>query len=118
MNSQNISRNATLSSADFGRLGIIAFKFLVNRNGLDVFLRWYKAERLQCGMDLSVKVMECVQFLLYRGLRKKRLTIRKSNDCLIAFYAIEFSMPLVHLGTDFELISKHSKLKTWNSKSG
>jgi predicted nucleic acid-binding protein len=54
---------------------------------------------------------------LYRGLRKKGLTIRKSNDCLIAFYAIEFSTPLVHLDSDFELISKHSKLKTWNSQS-
>jgi len=54
---------------------------------------------------------------LYRGLRKKGLTIRKSNDCLIAFYAIEFSTPLVHLDSDFDLISKHSKLKTWNSQS-
>ncbi len=52
---------------------------------------------------------------LYRGLRKKGLTIRKSNDCLIAFYAIGFSTPLVHLDSDFELISKHSKLKTWHS---
>jgi predicted nucleic acid-binding protein len=52
---------------------------------------------------------------LYRGLRKKGVTIRKSNDCLIAFYAIEFSIPLVHLDSDFELISKHSKLKTWRT---
>jgi predicted nucleic acid-binding protein len=50
---------------------------------------------------------------LYRGLRRKGVTIRKSNDCLIAFYAIEFSIPLVHLDSDFDLISKHSKLKTW-----
>lgn len=54
---------------------------------------------------------------LYRGLRKKGGTIRKSNDCLIAFYAIEFSTPLVHLDSDFELVSKHSKLKTWHPKS-
>jgi predicted nucleic acid-binding protein len=51
---------------------------------------------------------------LYRGLRKKGVTIRKSNDCLIAFYAIEFSTSLVHLDSDFELIGKHSKLKTWS----
>ena len=50
---------------------------------------------------------------LYRSLRKKGLTIRKSNDCLIAFYAIEFSTPLVHSDSDFELISKHTKLRTW-----
>ncbi len=54
---------------------------------------------------------------LYRGLRKKGLTIRKSNDCLIAFYAIEFSTPLAHLDSDFELICKHSKLKTWHPQS-
>jgi predicted nucleic acid-binding protein len=51
---------------------------------------------------------------LCRSLRKKGLTIRKSNDCLIAFYAIELSTSLVHLDSDFELISKHSKLKTWS----
>jgi predicted nucleic acid-binding protein len=51
---------------------------------------------------------------LYRSLRKRGLTIRKSNDCLIAFYAIEFSTPLVHADTDFDLISKHSKLKTYS----
>lgn len=50
---------------------------------------------------------------LYRLLRKKGLTIRKSNDCLIAFHAIFSSIPLVHSDKDFEIISKHSKLKTW-----
>ena len=54
---------------------------------------------------------------LYRSLRKKGLTIRKSNDCLIAFYAIEFSITLVHSDSDFVLISKHTKLKTWKPRS-
>jgi predicted nucleic acid-binding protein len=54
---------------------------------------------------------------LYRSLRKKGLTIRKSNDCLIAFYAIEFSTPLVHSDSDFDLISKHTKLMTWKPRS-
>ncbi|HTQ26569.1 MAG TPA: PIN domain nuclease [Puia sp.] len=54
---------------------------------------------------------------LYRGLRKKGVTIRKSNDCLIAFYAIGFSTPLVHTDSDFELISKHSKLRTWQTST-
>jgi predicted nucleic acid-binding protein len=53
---------------------------------------------------------------LYRGLRKKGVTIRKSNDCLIAFYAIEFSTTLAHKDSDFERISKHSKLKTWQTR--
>jgi predicted nucleic acid-binding protein len=54
---------------------------------------------------------------LYRSLRKKGLTIRKSNDCLIAFYAIEFSIALVHSDSDFDLISRHTKLKTWKPRS-
>ncbi|HEY4111444.1 type II toxin-antitoxin system VapC family toxin [Puia sp.] len=52
---------------------------------------------------------------LYRSLRNKGLTIRKSNDCLIAFYAIEFSIPLAHADADFDIIGKHTKLKTWKS---
>jgi predicted nucleic acid-binding protein len=52
---------------------------------------------------------------LYRSLRKKGLTIRKSNDCLIAFHAIEFSVPLVHSDSDFDVIGKHSKLKIWKA---
>ena len=52
---------------------------------------------------------------LYRSLRKKGMTVRKSNDCMIAYYALEFNIPLVHRDSDFELISKHSRLKTWKS---
>lgn len=48
---------------------------------------------------------------LYRSLRKSGATIRKSNDCLIAFYAIYFKIPILHNDNDFKLISKHSKLK-------
>ena len=54
---------------------------------------------------------------LCRALRKKGVTIGKSNDCLIAFYAIEFSTPLVHSDVDFDLISQHTKLKTWSPRS-
>lgn len=49
---------------------------------------------------------------LYRMLRKKGLTIRKSNDCLIAWYAIASSTTLVHSDNDFDIISGHSKLRT------
>jgi predicted nucleic acid-binding protein len=54
---------------------------------------------------------------LYRKLRQKGVTIRKSNDCLIAWYAITFNRPLVHLDRDFDMISKHSKLKTWKARA-
>ena len=50
---------------------------------------------------------------LYRSLRKKGVTIRKANDCLIACYAIHFSLELCHNHSDFDLISENSSLKIW-----
>ena len=50
---------------------------------------------------------------LYFDLRKKGVTIRKSNDCLIAQVAIEHDTLLVHLDSDFDLISKNSPLRTF-----
>lgn len=47
---------------------------------------------------------------LYRTLRKKGVTIRKSNDCLIAYYAISFSVPIVHSDRDFDQIAWNSQL--------
>ncbi len=47
---------------------------------------------------------------LYRSLRKKGTTIRKSNDCLIAYYAIWFAVPIVHSDRDFGKIAQHSTL--------
>ena len=48
---------------------------------------------------------------LYRTLRKRGVTIRKSNDCAIAFYAIRNNIPLLHNDADFNRIGKHAKLK-------
>jgi predicted nucleic acid-binding protein len=50
---------------------------------------------------------------LYRSLRKKGVTIRKSNDCMIAYYAITSAITLVHTDGDFDLISQHTDLKVW-----
>ena len=47
---------------------------------------------------------------LYRSLRQQGITIRKSNDCLIAYYAIWFSVPLIHADRDFDQIAKGSDL--------
>jgi predicted nucleic acid-binding protein len=50
---------------------------------------------------------------LYRTLRKKGITIRKPNDCLIAVYAVHFDLPLCHNDSDFDLIATHTDLKIW-----
>lgn len=41
---------------------------------------------------------------LYRTLRKKGITIRKSNDCLIAQYALNYSLKILHNDRDFDMI--------------
>lgn len=50
---------------------------------------------------------------IYRSLRKKGVTIRKPNDCLIAWYAIHHDLTLVHNDVDFDLIAQHTPLKTY-----
>jgi predicted nucleic acid-binding protein len=54
---------------------------------------------------------------LYRHLRKKGITIRKSIDCLIASYAIITDMYLLHNDSDFTQIAGESKLKIFNKAS-
>lgn len=48
---------------------------------------------------------------LYFDLKKKGITIRKSNDCLIAQIAIANDCLLVHNDSDFELIASGSSLR-------
>jgi predicted nucleic acid-binding protein len=48
---------------------------------------------------------------IYRALRKKGITIRKSIDCLISSYAIIGKMYLLHKDSDFTEIAKEFKLK-------
>jgi len=46
---------------------------------------------------------------IYRALRKKGITIRKSNDCLIAWYALKNSLEIIHHDRDFDTILKNRK---------
>lgn len=41
---------------------------------------------------------------IYRKLRKTGVTIRKSNDCLIAYYAIKYSLKILQNDRDFDAI--------------
>lgn len=47
---------------------------------------------------------------IYRSLKQKGCTPRKSIDCLIAATAIENKMPLLHQDKDFLPIAKHCGL--------
>lgn len=48
---------------------------------------------------------------LYRELRKKGITLRKSNDCLIAFFCLHFKIPILHKDKDFDKIGRFTALK-------
>ncbi len=52
---------------------------------------------------------------LYRDLRRKGVTIRKANDCLIAHYALLADITLLHNDSDFDLIARQSALKAVRS---
>jgi len=57
-------------------------------------------------MDVTDTAIE-----IYRKLRKSGITIRKSNDCLIASYALLGNLYLLHKDRDFEEMTKGIKLK-------
>ena len=51
---------------------------------------------------------------IYFSLRKKGITVRKSNDCLIAWFAIKFNVPIWHQDRDFDSIATLENLKIYN----
>ncbi|WP_020604135.1 type II toxin-antitoxin system VapC family toxin [Spirosoma spitsbergense] len=60
-------------------------------------------------LDAVEAAIEAAQ--LYRTLRKKGVTIRKPNDCLIAHYALFYDLPVLHNDIDFEQIARHTALR-------
>jgi len=48
---------------------------------------------------------------IYRALRKKGITVRKSNDCIIAATALEYQCDLLHNDKDFTAISRYYSLR-------
>ncbi len=58
--------------------------------------------------EFSVKAAE-----LFRHLRRKGVTIRKANDCLIAALCIHFDCPLFHKDKDFDNIAKYTSLNIY-----
>jgi predicted nucleic acid-binding protein len=43
---------------------------------------------------------------IYRNLRKKGITIRKGNDCLIAWYGIKNDLEIIHCDRDYDMINQ------------
>jgi predicted nucleic acid-binding protein len=47
----------------------------------------------------------------YRKLRRKRATVRKTTDCIIATWCIENQVPLLHCDKDFHPFHDHLRLE-------
>lgn len=48
---------------------------------------------------------------LYRTLRKSGITIRKSNDCLIAAFAQQYDLAVLHADRDFSIMAKQGVIR-------
>jgi predicted nucleic acid-binding protein len=48
---------------------------------------------------------------IYRKLRLRGITVRKTIDCMIAAVAVEYKAPLLHNDRDFDPIAKYCGLK-------
>lgn len=71
-----------------------------------------KDDLLACTMLLLDPVESAIEAAsLFRFLRKKGITIRKPNDCLIAHYAIFYTIPVLHNDVDFDQIARHTALR-------
>lgn len=70
----------------------------------------FKALRI---LQLEATEVAVAAARLYRTLRKKGVTIREPNDCLIAIYALHFDLELCHNDIDFDHIAAHTDLKIW-----
>ena len=59
-------------------------------------------------LDTTIALKSAANF---RTLRKKRITVRKTIDAIIATYCIENKLPLLHSDKDFQPFHNHLKLK-------
>ncbi|QDK81344.1 PIN domain nuclease [Spirosoma sp. KCTC 42546] len=75
-----------------------------------------KTDLLACRMLQIDPVKAAIEAAtLYRTLRKKGVTIRKPNDCLIAHYAIFYDIPVLHNDIDFDQIARFTALRIANA---
>ena len=72
----------------------------VKTNLLSVSMLWLDA------VDAAIGAAD-----LYRMLRKKGVTIRKPNDCLIVHYAVFYDLPILHNDIDFDQIARFTALR-------
>ncbi len=55
---------------------------------------------------------------LYRLCRQEGRTVRNQIDCLIAAVAIRNEVPVLHADADFDVMARHTPLRTYDATNG
>ena len=55
---------------------------------------------------------------LYRRCRRQGETVRRLIDCLIASAAIRAGAPILHNDADFDVLARHTELRTYEAEPG
>ncbi len=99
-----------LSEEDLALCGIVLTEILqgISDDTVHRRVRRYIRPLLMLPMDESVFLKAAD---IYRELRKAGVTIRKTNDCIIAATVLEHRCQLLHNDRDFSLIAGRFPLK-------
>jgi predicted nucleic acid-binding protein len=80
---------------------------LLGADRKDRFERWDRVlGELPLLLPSDLRAITRAAARLYAQCRWKGVTPRSANDCLIAMYAIEHSVPLLHCDRDFDHIAR------------
>ena len=55
---------------------------------------------------------------LYRRCRRQGETVRRLIDCLIASAALRAGAPVLHNDADFDVLARHTELRTYEAEPG
>ncbi len=111
-----IVKSSLYTSTKKSPFGIMPIIYQEILQGIDNDKQYSLVKEVLFGLEM----IDIDQFLyaekaadLYRCLRRKGVTIRKANDCLIAAVCIDFKYPIIHNDKDFDNIAKYTSLKIY-----
>jgi predicted nucleic acid-binding protein len=118
MNPQTDYFNEALKNDDIASCPVVFQELLQGAKEDAVYNKLYQLLYLSSNQLINEPYQASVGAAnIYRTLRAKGITIRKPNDCLIAWYCLENDLDLVHNDIDFDVIAQHFPLKIWSDKT-
>ena len=110
--------NEALKKDGIASCPVVFQELLQGAKGTTVYNKIYQLLYLSSNQLISEPYQAAVGAAnMYRTLRAKGITIRKPNDCLIAWYCLDNDLVLVHNDIDFDMIAQHFPLKIWSYKA-